>query len=137
RGRAGAGPCARRCRAPRWGRSRRRGARARAAPGWRSHLGSTPSRAQLYGVRPARPGGVVSSAAAAVTVGAEKRPEVDRLVLPNYDGPCITNVVPSLLSTPDEAPDWLPQPAVGARQVVLFVVDGLGREQLQARLSLT
>jgi len=62
---------------------------------------------------------------------------VDRLVLPDYDGPCITNVVPSLLTTPDDAPDWLPEPAVGARQVVLFVVDGLGWEQLQARLSLT
>src|SRR5690606_40658941 len=75
--------------------------------------------------------------AAAVSVGPEKRPEVDRLVLPDYDGPCVTNVVPSLRTTRVDAPDWLPVPAVGARQVVLFVVDGLGWEQLQARLSLT
>jgi predicted AlkP superfamily pyrophosphatase or phosphodiesterase len=61
---------------------------------------------------------------------------VDELVLPDYDGPCITNIVPTLLGHPDEAPAWMPSQLVDASQVVLFVVDGLGWEQLQPRLSL-
>ena len=61
----------------------------------------------------------------------------DDLVLPDYGGPCITNIVPALLGAPDDPPEWLPQLAVDADQVVLFVVDGLGWQQLQARLALT
>lgn len=61
---------------------------------------------------------------------------MDDLVLPDYDGPCITNIVPALLGPPDEAPAWMPA-AVDTPQVVLFVVDGLGWEQLQARPALT
>jgi Type I phosphodiesterase / nucleotide pyrophosphatase len=60
---------------------------------------------------------------------------VDDLVLPDYAGPCITNIVPALLG-PDDAPPWLPASARDAGQVVLFVVDGLGWEQLQTRLGL-
>ena len=47
--------CARRCRGPTWARARRRAARATAAPGRRSHLGSRPSRAHAYGAAPRRP----------------------------------------------------------------------------------
>lgn len=61
---------------------------------------------------------------------------MDELVLPDFDGPCITNIVPALLGPPDEAPAWMPSPVADAGQVVLFVVDGLGWEQLQARLGL-
>jgi hypothetical protein len=61
---------------------------------------------------------------------------VDQLVLPDYDGPCITNIVPALLGPPDETPAWMPAVVADASQVVLFVVDGLGWEQLQARLPL-
>jgi predicted AlkP superfamily pyrophosphatase or phosphodiesterase len=60
---------------------------------------------------------------------------VDDLVLPDYGGPCITNIVPALLGPPDEAPPWFPALLADADQVVLFVVDGLGWEQVQARLS--
>jgi predicted AlkP superfamily pyrophosphatase or phosphodiesterase len=60
---------------------------------------------------------------------------VDELVLPDYDGPCITNIVPALLGPPDGAPAWMPPVVLGAHQVVLFVVDGLGWEQLQARMG--
>jgi predicted AlkP superfamily pyrophosphatase or phosphodiesterase len=60
---------------------------------------------------------------------------VDDLVLPDYGGPCITNIVPALLGPPDEAPSWFPPLLADADQVVLFVVDGLGWEQVQARLS--
>jgi len=59
-------------------------------------------------------------------------------VLPDYDGACLSRVVPVLLSATGAgsdgvpAPAWLPQPARGARQVVLLVLDGLGWEQLRA-----
>ena len=61
---------------------------------------------------------------------------MDDLVLPDYGGPCITNIVPALLGPPDELPPWVPPLLADADQVVLFVVDGLGWEQLQARLAI-
>ena len=61
---------------------------------------------------------------------------VDELVLPDYGGACIANIVPALLGPPDETPAWMPAGVADASQVVLFVVDGLGWEQLQARLRL-
>jgi predicted AlkP superfamily pyrophosphatase or phosphodiesterase len=63
-------------------------------------------------------------------MGVEPRP-----VLPDYDGPCVTGLVPALLGPLDEAPDWVPEAALDARQVVLLVLDGLGWEQLQERRS--
>jgi hypothetical protein len=71
-----------------------------------------------------------------VTVASEESTALDDLVLPDYDGACITNIVPALLGPPDEAPAWLPDAVSEARQIVLFVVDGLGWEQLQSRLGL-
>jgi Type I phosphodiesterase / nucleotide pyrophosphatase len=61
---------------------------------------------------------------------------VDELVLPDYGGACIANIVPALLGPPDETPAWMPAGVADASQVVLFVVDGLGWEQLQARRGL-
>ena len=61
---------------------------------------------------------------------------VDELVLPDYDGPCITNVIPALLGPPDETPAWLPADLADASAIVLFVVDGLGWDQLRSRLEL-
>ena len=56
------------------------------------------------------------------------------LVPPDYGGACVTEVVPALLRRHSgAAPGWLPGPLVGAEQVVLLVLDGLGWEQLQAR----
>lgn len=57
----------------------------------------------------------------------------DDPLLPEYDGACITNVVPALLHLTDGAPPWLPAPALDADRVVLLVVDGLGWNQLEAR----
>jgi predicted AlkP superfamily pyrophosphatase or phosphodiesterase len=57
-------------------------------------------------------------------------------LLPDYDGPCISNVVPSLLDPPDEWPTWFPAEAAQAEQVVLLVLDGLGWDQLQDRRAL-
>ena len=59
------------------------------------------------------------------------------LLLPTYDGACITNVVPALLQPPDHAPAWLPSAAFDAERVVLLVVDGLGWTQLAERTALT
>lgn len=60
---------------------------------------------------------------------------VDEPVLPDYGGACIANIVPALLGAPEDTPAWMPAALHEARQVVLFVVDGLGWEQLQDRLS--
>jgi hypothetical protein len=62
-------------------------------------------------------------------------------VLPDWEGPCLHRVVPTLLSeladpgaTP--LPGWFPAPAAGASQIVLLVIDGLGEEQLRDRKAL-
>lgn len=57
-------------------------------------------------------------------------------VLPDFDGACISNLVPALLAPVGEPPPWLPPGVAGARQVVLFVLDGLGWRQLQERKRL-
>jgi len=61
-------------------------------------------------------------------------------VLPEFDGPCLTNLVPALLDRASESatppPAWLPEPVSRARQVVLLVLDGLGSEQLTPRSAL-
>jgi hypothetical protein len=54
-------------------------------------------------------------------------------VLPDYGGACLASVVPALLGRSDGDPaPWLPGPVVGARQVVLLVLDGVGWGQLEA-----
>jgi len=57
-------------------------------------------------------------------------------ILPRYDGGCVSNVIPALLDPSDDAPSWLPRPAVEAEQVVFLLVDGLGWEQLDSRRKL-
>jgi hypothetical protein len=52
-------------------------------------------------------------------------------VVPVYDGPGIASVVPALLGATDGA--WLPPTVVGARAVVLLVVDGLGWDAIETR----
>jgi len=61
---------------------------------------------------------------------------VDKPVLPDYSGACISNIVPALLDGSVEPPPWLPDPALDAGQVVLLVLDGLGWDQLQDRQHL-
>jgi predicted AlkP superfamily pyrophosphatase or phosphodiesterase len=61
---------------------------------------------------------------------------VDKPVLPDYAGACITNIVPALLDGTIDAPSWIPSAALEADQVVLLVLDGLGWDQLQARRHL-
>jgi predicted AlkP superfamily pyrophosphatase or phosphodiesterase len=57
-------------------------------------------------------------------------------LIPDYDGPCLSNVVPTLLERPTSRPDWLPAAAWDADQVVLLALDGLGWDQLDARRHL-
>ena len=60
---------------------------------------------------------------------------VDGPTAPAYGGACIDRVVPAVLGGGDPPP-WLPAPAVGAAQVVLLVLDGLGWVQLRQRPGL-
>jgi hypothetical protein len=53
-------------------------------------------------------------------------------VLPAFDGPCVCNVVRALVPAGGEQPGWVPEPARGADQIVLLVLDGLGFEQFDA-----
>jgi Type I phosphodiesterase / nucleotide pyrophosphatase len=62
-------------------------------------------------------------------------------LLPDWDGPSLHRVVPSLLGQlagvdSDALPSWFPTVVAGATQVVLLVVDGLGAEQLRDRQTL-
>jgi hypothetical protein len=59
-------------------------------------------------------------------------------LLPDWNGPSIHRVVPTLLgelARPGSAPlpPWFPAPVAEARQIVLLVIDGLGAEQLRER----
>ena len=65
----------------------------------------------------------------------------DRPTVPDYGGACIDQVVAAALGRGSDGaaspvPAWLPAPAVGASQVVLLVLDGLGWAQLGERPGL-
>ncbi|MGH2812167.1 MAG: alkaline phosphatase family protein [Actinomycetota bacterium] len=51
------------------------------------------------------------------------------MVRPDYDGACITGIVPALLER--GSPAWMPSTVGGASTVVLFVLDGLGADVLE------
>lgn len=61
---------------------------------------------------------------------------MDKPVLPDYSGGCISNIVPALLDGAVDPPPWIPAHALEASQVVLLVLDGLGWDQLQERRHL-
>lgn len=61
----------------------------------------------------------------------------DEPFLPDYTGPCVTNVAATVQHPPDEVPDWVPRPVAEAeRSTVLLVIDGLGWRQLQPRAAI-
>ena len=73
---------------------------------------------------------------AAVTArSAPERSSGDLPVLPDYEGACTSNVVNVLVEDPDDPPEWFPEGIAGADQIVLLVLDGLGWEQMQERMS--
>jgi len=58
-------------------------------------------------------------------------------LLPDYGGACISSLSAALAARGEaEVPQWLPRVCVGARQVVLLVLDGIGWEQLQRGAAL-
>ena len=61
----------------------------------------------------------------------------DDPLLPAYDHGCVSNVVPALLHTLEGDVSWVPPALLESERVVLLVLDGLGWNQLQARLHLT
>jgi len=69
--------------------------------------------------------------------GDERQPAP---VVPDFAGRCLTRVVPGILGhlggRAAAVPEWMPEPVLASRQVVLLVVDGLGAEQLAARREL-
>lgn len=61
----------------------------------------------------------------------------DEPFLPDYTGPCVTNVAAAVQHPPDDVADWVPRPVAEAeRSSVLLVIDGLGWHQLQPRAAL-
>jgi len=59
------------------------------------------------------------------------------VVLPDYPGACIANIVPVLLEGADEWPAWIPAGVAEADQIVLLVLDGLGWNQFKERAVFT
>jgi arylsulfatase A-like enzyme len=63
-------------------------------------------------------------------------------MVPDFGGACLTNLMPALLGHIGEGadkptlPTWMPAPVEAATQVVLLVIDGLGREQLDERQAI-
>jgi predicted AlkP superfamily pyrophosphatase or phosphodiesterase len=76
--------------------------------------------------------------------GADGPTGVPDPVLPDYGGACISSLTPVLrqiVSNPgggscQTLPDWLPEPAREADQIVLLVLDGFGWERLTAAAEL-
>ncbi|MCB1257152.1 MAG: alkaline phosphatase family protein [Microthrixaceae bacterium] len=56
-------------------------------------------------------------------------------VLPDFAGACTTNVIDTIVENPDDPPEWFPEGLEGAEQIVLWVLDGLGWNQMVDRLT--
>lgn len=61
----------------------------------------------------------------------------DRPLRPDYQGACVTNLAVALLENPAAGEGWIPQYAANAKRRVILVIDGLGWNQLVARLDET
>ena len=55
-------------------------------------------------------------------------------VMPNYGEVCVTELIPTFLEGKKE-PNWIPEEVLASRQVVLFILDGLGWHQFMERIS--
>lgn len=60
----------------------------------------------------------------------------DGFAIPDYDGACVSNIVPALLEHPAIGHGWIPQRVLDAEHVLLLVIDGLGWNQLAERTHL-
>ena len=73
------------------------------------------------------------------TLSQVKRPGGQPIV-PDYSGPNVRGIVPAILGPStwvDTLPEWMPDAVRDADAVVLFVLDGLGWDQLQDHTDLT
>lgn len=77
----------------------------------------------------------MTSPVGAVTDGATVDEMQTRPVVPDYGGACVSNLVPALLAHRDAGRGWVPDEVLDARQVVVFVIDGLGARQLAQRAA--
>ena len=57
-------------------------------------------------------------------------------IVPDYRGASITNLVPALVQHPAIGQGWIPDDVLDAPRAVLFVLDGLGYDQLAERAAL-
>lgn len=61
----------------------------------------------------------------------------DEPLIPNYAGPCVTNVAAAVQHPPAELADWVPRALAEAEgSTVLLTIDGLGWRQLETRAHL-
>jgi predicted AlkP superfamily pyrophosphatase or phosphodiesterase len=82
-----------------------------------------------------------TAAGAKAQGGRSEQAEQPAPLLPDWGGPCLHRVVPTLLDEmahPGDVPlpPWFPALVAEARQVVLLVIDGLGAVQLRDRRAL-
>jgi len=61
---------------------------------------------------------------------------VGEYAVPDYDGACVSNIVPALLEHDALGRGWIPDRVLDASQVLLLVIDGLGWNQLADRQHL-
>ncbi|MFT5267166.1 MAG: hypothetical protein ACI88C_000590 [Acidimicrobiales bacterium] len=59
-----------------------------------------------------------------------------QMAVPDYQGACVSNIVPALLEHRMLGEGWIPERVLDAQQVVLLVIDGLGWNQLVSRQHL-
>jgi len=59
-----------------------------------------------------------------------------QMARPDYQGACVSNIVPALLEHRMLGEGWIPDRVLDADQVVLLVIDGLGWNQLAVRQHL-
>jgi len=59
-----------------------------------------------------------------------------QMAVPDYQGACVSNIIPALLEHRMLGEGWIPERVLDAQQVVLLVIDGLGWNQLADRQHL-
>ena len=59
-----------------------------------------------------------------------------QMAVPDYQGACVSNIVPALLEHRMLGEGWIPERVLDAHQVVLLIIDGLGWNQLVDRQHL-
>ena len=56
---------------------------------------------------------------------------IDKPVIPDYAGACISNIIPAILEHEVIGEGWIPDEILKAKKVILLLIDGLGFEQFE------